>query len=246
MVYVTGDTHANFRKFSTRLFPEQKSLTRDDFVIILGDFGGVWADTPTERYWLDWLNDKPFTTCFVDGNHENYDRLYSDEFDIVDFHGGKAHQIRNNVFHLMRGYVFEFCNKKFFCMGGASSHDIDDGILEPDDPDKISRWRWQGRMFRVNHVSWWEQEIPSDDELNFGLCNLKKNHNKVDFIISHCLPCSVAQMLGLYDVDRLTYYFDGLIDKGIQFDKWYCGHYHTNQTIYGKFNVLYENIERIV
>ena len=39
MIYVTGDTHADFRRFSTREFPEQKELTKDDFVIICGDFG---------------------------------------------------------------------------------------------------------------------------------------------------------------------------------------------------------------
>lgn len=77
-VYITGDCHADFRRFSIKNFPEQAELTRDDYVIILGDFGGVWnyqgADG-NENWWLDWLEDKPFTTLFVDGNHENFARL---------------------------------------------------------------------------------------------------------------------------------------------------------------------------
>ena len=31
MIYITGDCHADWRKFSTESFPEQKDMTRDDF-----------------------------------------------------------------------------------------------------------------------------------------------------------------------------------------------------------------------
>ena len=129
MIYCTGDTHGNWNRFSTDIFPEQKEMTRDDFVIICGDFG-LWADTKEEKYWLDWLNDKPFTTLFVDGNHENFTRL-NNEFEVVGFHGGKAHKVRDNIYHLIRGYVFDICDKKIFTFGGAKSHDIDDGIIDP-------------------------------------------------------------------------------------------------------------------
>ena len=56
MIYITGDCHADFTRFSTDAFPEQKDMTKDDFVIICGDFGGIWADSRSERYWLDWLS----------------------------------------------------------------------------------------------------------------------------------------------------------------------------------------------
>ena len=42
MIYVTGDTHGNFRRFQPEYFSEQAELTKDDMVIIAGDFGGVW------------------------------------------------------------------------------------------------------------------------------------------------------------------------------------------------------------
>ena len=64
MIYITGDTHGNFRRFSTDIFPEQKQMTKDDYVIICGDFG-IWNDSPEERHWLDWLNEKNFTTLFL-------------------------------------------------------------------------------------------------------------------------------------------------------------------------------------
>lgn len=42
MIYLTGDTHAEFKhRFNTDNFPEQKEMTKDDYVIICGDFGGV-------------------------------------------------------------------------------------------------------------------------------------------------------------------------------------------------------------
>ena len=69
MIYITGDTHGGFQRFSTDHFPQQKRMNRDDCTVITGDFGGLWDDSPREAYWLDWLEKKPFTTLFVDGNH---------------------------------------------------------------------------------------------------------------------------------------------------------------------------------
>ena len=136
MIYITGDCHANFSRFSTNIFPEQKEMTKDDYVIICGDFGGVWdkgEESPREKWDMNWLEDKPFTTLFVDGNHENFDRLYT--YPVEEWHGGKVHKIRDSVIHLMRGQVYEIDGKKFFTFGGAASHDIQGGILEPEDPD---------------------------------------------------------------------------------------------------------------
>ena len=48
MIYVTGDCHQDFSKFSMKNFPDQKSLTKDDFVIICGDFGGIFSVKATD------------------------------------------------------------------------------------------------------------------------------------------------------------------------------------------------------
>lgn len=251
MVFVTGDCHAEFNKFSTKNFPEQKGMTHDDIVIVCGDFG-LWHDDKTERYWLRWLNRKNFTTVFVDGNHENFDRLYGDEFPIVDFHGGKAHKIRENIYHLMRGYVFEFDGKKFFCFGGASSHDIRDGILDRGDFDSdegfmatVRDWDRRGKMFRINHLSWWKQELPAQEELDFGQQTLIQNGDKVDYIISHCCPQEIASSCGFREPDVLTQWFN-MVAHTVQFDRWYFGHYHNNRQIMTKFIMLYEKIERVL
>ena len=38
MIYVTGDTHGNFRRFQPEYFPEQAGMTKNDVVIIAGDY----------------------------------------------------------------------------------------------------------------------------------------------------------------------------------------------------------------
>lgn len=190
MIYITGDCHQDFERFNLDVFPEQKEMTKDDCVIICGDFGGVWnrnEESSREAKLMDWLENRPFTTLFVDGNHENFDRLYA--YPVEKWHGGKVHKIRPSVIHLMRGQVFEIDGKSIFAFGGASSHDIAGGILEPDDPDfkKKKKKLDQGWYpYRVNHVSWWKQELPSEEEMQEGIENLAAHDNKVDFIVTHC------------------------------------------------------------
>ena len=156
MIYITGDTHGGFQRFNTKNFPQQKQMGHSDYAVITGDFGGVWDDSPREAYWLNWLEEKPFTTLFVDGNHENFDRL--GELPVHQWQGGKVHYVRPHVLHLMRGQVFEIGGITFFTMGGAASHDIQDGILDPASPGFEQEYWFKRRTrqrFRVKGVSWW-------------------------------------------------------------------------------------------
>ena len=282
MIYVTGDTHGPTpfgyagvdgvsRRLNMDAFPEQKEMTKDDYVIICGDFGCVWnydsrydptrsafkdviclanGESKEEKYWLDWLDSKPFTTLFCDGNHENYDRLES-AYEEVDFHGGKAHKIRNSIYHLERGYVFDIDGATIFVFGGAESHDISDGIVRPSEFDseralkqKLKRMNQQSMSYRVDHISWWERELPSEAEMQRGLRELEKHGNKVDFIITHCAPRQVASTAGYYDDNALVQYLDGVEDK-VDFKRWFFGHYHENRQILTKYIMLYEQIVRI-
>ena len=38
MVFATGDTHGNFLRFHVKNFPEQETMTKNDYVIICGDY----------------------------------------------------------------------------------------------------------------------------------------------------------------------------------------------------------------
>lgn len=243
MIYITGDTHCDFSRFETEEFPIQEELTKEDYVIICGDFGGVWTfeeESQREKQMLDWLNNKKFTTLFVDGNHENYTRLYN--YPVEEWHGGKVHKIRDSVLHLMRGEIFNIDNKRIFTFGGASSHDIQDGILNLDEEEKIYEYRKRGAYFRIRDFSWWDLELPTNEEMKNGIKNLEKVNYKVDYIITHCCPTNIALLLNrAYKKDSLTDYLQTISEK-CEFDKWYFGHYHENKNINEKFTVLYEDI----
>lgn len=254
-VWITGDIHGNPQRFATDIFPEQKEMTKDDVIIILGDFGLVWnykGEDKTEKYWLDWLENKPFTTLFVDGNHDNFDRL--DLYPVEEWHSGKVNFIRPSVIHLMRGQVFKIEDKTFFTFGGASSHDISAGILEPDDPNFKEKKRRLDKdpfaLYRINHVSWWERELPSEEEMQEGLNNLQKQNNKVDYIITHSPYTSLLRQMdggsGLYKSDYLTDYLQK-IKQTVEYKHWIFGHMHCNKTFHWeRSSCLYEQIIRIL
>lgn len=42
MIWATGDCHGNFERFRPEYFPEQAQMTKDDVVVVTGDFGGIW------------------------------------------------------------------------------------------------------------------------------------------------------------------------------------------------------------
>lgn len=71
-IFVTGDIHRiveyGASRFSSRSWSQGCDLTRDDVVIVAGDFGFVWNGSNTDKYWLDWSESKPWTTCFVLGD----------------------------------------------------------------------------------------------------------------------------------------------------------------------------------
>lgn len=111
----------DIHKLNSKNFPEGRVLTKDDYVIICGDFGFVWDGGKEDKWWLNWLAAKPWTTLFVDGNHENHDIL--EQWDVTNWHGGKVHKLNESVIHLMRGQVYEIDGKKWFTFGGAKSQD---------------------------------------------------------------------------------------------------------------------------
>ena len=223
-------------------------MTKDDTVIITGDFGGVWFGDSRDDETLDWLERLPFTLAFVCGNHENYDALA--RYPVAEWHGGKVHCVRPHVLHLMRGQIFELESYRFFTMGGAKSHDIEDGILEPDAPDFERRLMMLQRKprarYRINHISWWTQELPSDEEYAEARRNLDTVGWQVDYIITHCAPTSIQNaLLREHSApDALTDFLEE-VSQRCRFKYHFFGHYHSNQVIQQKYVLLYEQILRL-
>ena len=251
-IFVTGDVHGGAEygssRFSSKSWPDGRTLSRDDVVVVAGDFGFVWDGSNTDRYWLDWFESKPWTTCFVDGNHENHRMLA--ELPETEWNGGRVHVARPHVLHLMRGQVYELESYRFFTMGGAKSHDIEDGILEPDTSDFERRLTMLQRKprarYRINHISWWAQELPSDEEYAEARRNLDAVSWAVDYIITHCAPTSIALMGSRHnEADRLTDFLQEVKERA-KYHYWLFGHYHDNKAIDEKHILLWEQIVRII
>lgn len=228
MIFISGDTHGNIdgRKLSMRNFPVQKELTKNDTMIICGDFGFIFdyhGETAEEKYWLNWLESKNFTTIFVLGNHECFPRIYKD-YPEVEFKGGRAFQIRPSIFCLKNGEVFEIEGKKIFAMGGASSHD---------------------KEYRIENKTWWKEEIPSNEDFENALSNLDKNEWKVDLVVSHCAPDAIQTLLAYwYEHDKITNFLE-TVRQDLKYNKWFFGHYHVDRVVNATDIAIYDNIYRI-
>ncbi len=222
MIYVTGDTHipTDIHKLSSKRFAPPKD--KPAYLIICGDFGGVWDGSNEEKYWLKWLDNKSFITLFVDGNHENFDLLY--QYPCVEFCGGRAHKIGEKVYHLMRGQIYGIENKSFFILGGASSHD---------------------KAFRSEGLNWWRQELPSAKELEAATKSLEAAEWSVNYVITHCAPSSLQKIFGSnYQADILTDYLEEIKAK-LSYKKWFFGHYHTDLEIDDKHCAMFERVIRL-
>ncbi|MDD6837396.1 MAG: metallophosphoesterase [bacterium] len=224
-IWITGDTHTphDVSKLYPENFPVQSCLTKDDYLIICGDFGGVWEGGTRDATYLQWYESLPWTTLFVDGNHENFELL--NKYPTVDFCSGKAHQLRDHVYHLQRGEVFHIGDTTIFAMGGAASHD---------------------KEFRIPGISWWPEEMPSQAERVHAAERLLACDNEVDFVVSHCAPTCIARRINIwYGPDLLTEWFDQIMNK-IAYKKWYFGHYHIDEDIDSLHTCLYQDVRRIV
>ena len=230
-VYLTGDMHGSndIRKLGKKHFVSD-GLTRDDYLIILGDFGLVWNDPPTndETHWLDWLEERPWTTLFIDGNHENHVLL--DSLPAKQWHGGRVHVVRDHVLHLTRGQIFDIDDKTFFCMGGAYSTD--------------KEWRTPGE-------SWWEEEVPSNQDRMCALSALDEADWKVDYVLTHCPPPSALYNIldekdhALVEADEYMEWLEK-IAKNLDFTRWFYGHMHVDFPNTKPFTALYNDIVELL
>lgn len=245
MFFISGDIHGNVNKLSSgNLKYLHHKFTEEDYIIVCGDFGVIWDDGMTQKFYLEWLEEKPFTTLFVTGNHENYDLL--EQYPVCEWNGGRIRKINDKVFHLMNGQVFDIDGYRFFTMGGAQSHDIRDGILEPDDPEfrlKLKNLTARDALFRVNHYSWWKQELPRAEELEEGLRNLERVGWEVDVVLTHCAPTHLNNWCDkhIYPQNYLTDYLED-ISGLLSFRKWFFGHYHSDLRFGNQYRMLYNRV----
>lgn len=133
-----------------------------DTILHLGDFG-IWQNMEIfTKVVQQELAKRDMRLYFIDGNHEQFPYLYSFP---VDDHGFRV--IEDHVFHIPRGHVWDWDGLRFMGLGGAYSID---------------------RMYRKLHLSWFLEEVISEEDVNNALHN---GAESVDVLLTHDAPDSV-------------------------------------------------------
>ncbi len=220
MICITGDTHGIMSK--PRLSEVNKNLSRADYLIIAGDFGFIWSNKKDdkEKRALDWLTSLNPEILFIDGNHENFDRLQ--QLPSLDKFEADVGKVAEGLYHLRRGRVYKIEDRSFFTFGGGLSID---------------------KEIRVEGKSWWPQEIPDRQEYEAALENLRRFNYRIDYVVTHAAPGSIKQILlpGKGRRDQTEEYLEN-IEAMIEYKRWFFGHYHLDKRM-GKFRAFYQDYE---
>ena len=146
------------------------------------------------------------------------------------WHGGKVYYEEEypDLLFAKDGEVFELDGKKAIVMGGAYSVD---------------------KMIRLMYgYGWWPDEQPSEEIKRDVERKLDELRWKVDVVLSHTTPLKYEPvevfMKGIDQskVDKSTEeWLDGIEDR-LDYQKWYCGHYHTEKKV-DRVEIMFENTE---
>lgn len=221
--FLKGDIHGNL--FEVIDFINRFDLGKNDNIIILGDCGIAWRKDKKDLV----QNIKLWNECgngvklyFLDGNHENFNILNSLP---IENNMGK---IADNIYHLRRGQVYEFENKKILVCGGA---------------DSIDKYR------RVENFTWWKEETISQEAID----GIPAGH--YDYVLTHCCPRSIFEENKIYlstlqflNENKINHNSEDILEQlkdKITFDHWYFGHYHINRDLNEKFTCLFEDFREV-
>ncbi|WP_224981178.1 metallophosphoesterase [Geomonas agri] len=247
MIYVTGDLHGgetSWHVSSANFKPAKKG----DIVLCCGDLGGVWYHDyhlnqdhrRQEDYFLESRLRQRVTWLAVDGNHENFARLFGGEFPLVDLYGGHAYQVRKNVFYLKRGEVFTIEGETFLAFGGATSNDRFGA--------KIPSLGWEGGYDylppRKEGINWWPEELPTQEDYDNACRNLDRVGWVVDHVVTHTCPASLRpQFKSGHGSDPTEDILQKLYER-LTFGSWHFGHLHIDKQV-GKLTCHYNTVKRL-
>jgi predicted phosphodiesterase len=152
-----GDWHANANWAVSAI--EYARDHEADIILHLGDYGYDFRSKFRNDVEQALVN-ADMALWFIDGNHENFNWLYQQP--TID--DGRR-RISDHVWHLPRGYQWNWGGVQFMSVGGAYSVD---------------------RKWRVLHKSWWLEEVLTDEQIEAACAG-----EKTDILISHDCPSGV-------------------------------------------------------
>lgn len=226
--YITGDTHGDFWRIEQ--FAKRNHLTEEDVIIILGDVGFNYSGYIWDSLRKDEVSKTiPCTFFCIHGNHEmRPDGIAG--YILKDWHGGKVwvDPLYTRLLFAKDGEAFNLGGEKTMVIGGAYS------------VDKLRRVAMGYR--------WFEDEQPSEQIKQYVVEQLDKVGWKIDVVLSHTCPYtyvpSEAFISGIdpLTVDFTTELFLEGIENRLDYQRWYCGHYHIEKRV-DKLQFLYEKIQ---
>ncbi len=196
-------------------------------MIILGGAGINFSGGFKDQAKKDYIATMPIILFCIHGNHEQ--RPFTiPSYEETEWHGGTVYVEKEypNILFAKDGAIFDLDGIKTVAIGGAYSID---------------------KMMRIAYGwGWWEDEQPSEEIKQYVEKQLDKMDWKVDVVLSHTTPLKyepVEVFLSGVDqsrVDKSTEeWLDGIEDR-LEYKKWYCGHYHTEQKI-DKLEIMFES-----
>ena len=214
MIYITGDTHGRFDRVFQ--FCKQHKTTWDDVLIILGDAGINYWDDIRDSVLKQRLSELPITLFCIHGNHERRPQTLA-HYECDVFHDGVVYVEPEypNILFAMDGQVYKFAGKHCMAIGGAYSVD---------------------KYYRLERgMNWFDDEQP--DARVKERVERKIFEKRVDMFLTHTCPFKyIPTEVFLPQIDQSTVdnsterWLDG-IEDAVEYEKWYCGHYHTEKTI---------------
>ena len=230
MIYITGDTHGKFERIEQ--FCGKFKTSREDVLIILGDAGINFFGWVKDHVKKEFLETLPITFFCVHGNHEQRPQTIESYREKL-WRGGVVYYEEEypNLLFAKDGEVFDFNGKQTIVTGGAYSVD---------------------RMDRLIHgYGWWPDEQPSEEIKQNVEQKLDELSWNVDVVLSHTVPLKYEptevflEGLDQSKVDRTTEEWLDKIEDRLNYQKWYCGHYHTEKKV-DKIEIMFENIKKFL
>ena len=227
MIYITGDTHGQFGRINR--FTQLANTTTDDIMIILGDAGLNYYLSDQDDTRKKEVSKIPLTFFCIHGNHEERPNLIGTYHEIT-WHGGIVYVEDKypNILFAKDGEVYDFDGKSAIVIGGAYS------------VDKFHRL--------ARGWNWFESEQPDEETKNKIWHKLMSLNWKIDYVLSHTCPLKYEPVevflpfIDQSDVDKSTEEFLNDVENALEYEKWYCGHYHTTKSI-DKIRFMFEDID---
>jgi len=215
MVYLTGDTHRNFARI--QYFCKGFQTSVDDVLVILGDAGINYHGAATDRYLKQQLAELPITLLCIHGNHEQRPETIG-TYEEIEWRGGVVYQEPEfpNLLFAKDGDIYELDGKRCIAIGGAYSVD--------------KHYRLQ-----LGH-KWWPDEQPSERTKCRVEVRLDMVDWRVDAVLAHTCPMKnvpIETFLPGIDqstVDNSTEEWLDDVESRLNYDRWYCGHFHINKS----------------